>query len=74
MTFRVMAGISAIWAGNTKELKDGVITMPGTRHDVTEDVLLAATVWLAANDTQWSYETRNGTRYVLKVVREEVKE
>ena len=29
MTFRVMAGISAIWAGNTRELKDGAFVMTG---------------------------------------------
>ena len=46
MTFRVMAGFSAIWAGKARELKDGSITMPGERHEVTEDVLAAAAIWL----------------------------
>lgn len=36
MTFRVMCGWSAIWAGNAKELKDGAITMTGAKHNVRE--------------------------------------
>lgn len=74
MTFRVMAGLTAIWAGNAKELKEGRISMTGTKHDVTEDVLLAAAVWLFENDTQWCYESKSGSRFVLKVEREDVKE
>lgn len=75
MTFRVMAGLTAIWAGNAKELNDGRISMTGTKHDVTEDVLLAATIWLFENDTQWCYESKNGSkRLILKVELEEVKE
>lgn len=74
MTFRVMAGISAIWAGNTRELKDGTITMTGKKHDVTEDVLFAATVWLATNKTQWCHVMESGTRLVLKVEIEKVGE
>lgn len=74
MTFRVMAGLSAIWAGNARELKDGVITMTGKKYDVTEDVLLATTVWLAENESEheWEYETKSGHKFILKV--EEVKE
>ena len=71
MTFRVMAGLTAIWAGNTKELKDGRISMTGTKHDVTDDVLLAATVWLFENEEQWHYESKSGAKFVLKVEREE---
>ena len=69
MTFRVMAGLTAIWAGNTKELKDGALVMTGKKHDVTDDVLLAATVWLAENEPEheWPYETENGHKFVLKV-------
>lgn len=74
MTFRVMAGISAIWAGNTRELKDGTITMTGKKYDVTEDVLLASTVWLAANKTQWCHIMESGRRLILKVEIEEAKE
>ena len=70
MTFRVMAGLTAIWAGNTKELKDGRITMTGTKHDVTDDVLLAATVWLFDNG-EYHYESKSGARFVLKVERVE---
>ena len=66
MTFRVMAGLTAIWAGNAKELKDGRISMSGTKYDVTEDALLAATIWLFSNDTQWCYESKNGSRLILK--------
>lgn len=73
MTFRVMAGISAIWAGNTKELKDGRIAMTGTKYDVTDDVLLAATVWLF-DGGEYHYKSKSGARFVLKVEKEEVKE
>lgn len=71
MTFRVMAGFSAIWAGNARELKDGKIVMSGTKHDVTEDVLHAAAIWLA-DKTEWVMETKNGHRIILKVEIEEV--
>lgn len=46
MTFHVMSGFSAIWAGKTRKLKDGSVIMPGERHDVTDDVLAAAAIWL----------------------------
>lgn len=74
MTFRVMAGISAIWAGNTRELKDGTITMPGTKYDVTEDVLGAAAVWLDTNKIEEVIEMKDGRRIILKVEIEDVKE
>ena len=74
MTFRVMTGLSAIWAGNTKQLKDGVITMPGVKYNVTEDVLTAAAMWLDANKIEHVIETRNGRKIVLKVEIEDVKE
>lgn len=72
MTFRVMAGLSAIWAGNTRELKDGTISMPGTKYDVTEDVLAAAATWLMQNGIEEVMETKNGSRIVLKVEIEKV--
>lgn len=71
MTFRVMAGLTAIWAGNARELEDGRVTMTGKKYDVTDDVLLAATVWLFDNG-EYHYEPKNGHKYVLKV--EAVKE
>ena len=71
MTFRVMAGWSAIWAGNARELKDGTITMPGTKHDVTEDVLAAAATWLDANKIEWVAEMEGGRKLILKVEIEE---
>ena len=73
MTFRVMAGFSAIWAGNAKELKDGTITMTGTKHNVTEDVLAAAAIWLADKDAH-SIVTESGRKIILKVEIEEAKE
>lgn len=76
MTFRVMAGLTAIWAGNARELKDGRIAMTGTKYDVTDDVLLAATIWLFENEPEqeWHYESKSGVKFVLKVEREDVKE
>lgn len=74
MTLRVMAGFSAIWAGKAKELKDGTVTMPWTKYDVTEDVLAAATAWLAEKNIEWVAVTKSGRRYILKVEIEEVKE
>lgn len=71
MTLRVMAGFSAIWAGNAKELKDGTISMPGTKHDVTEDVLAAATAWLVEKGIEWVAVMESGRRYILKVEIEE---
>lgn len=72
MTFRVMAGISAIWAGNTRELKDGTFTMTGKKYDVTEDVLFAATKWLAENEMEWGVVLESGRRLILKVEIEKV--
>lgn len=73
MTFRVMAGLSAIWAGNTRELKDGALVMTGTKHNVTDDVLAAAAIWLADKDSH-SIVTENGRRITLTVEIEEVVE
>lgn len=74
MTIRVMAGWSAIWAGNARELKDGTISMPGAKYDVTEDVLAAAATWLMQNGIEEVMETKNGSRIVLKVEIEKVEE
>ena len=74
MTLRVMAGFSAIWAGNAKENKDGTVTMPGEKYDVTEDVLAAATAWLAEKNIEWVAVTESGRKFILKVEIEEVKE
>lgn len=73
MTFRVMAGFSAIWAGNAKELKDGALVMTGKKYDVTEDVLAAAAIWLADKDAH-SIVTESGRKIILKVEIEEAKE
>ena len=72
MTFRVMAGISAIWAGKARELKDGTITMTGTKYDVTDDVLAAAATWLAENAIalEWA-GVLGGRKIILKVEIEE---
>ena len=70
MTFRVMAGISAIWAGTVKELKDGSLVMTGKKYDVTDDVLAAAAIWLADKDAH-SIVTESGRRITLKVEIEE---
>ncbi len=74
MTFRVMAGFSAIWAGNARELKDGTITMPGTKHNVTEDVLAAATTWLAEKGIEWVAVLESGRKLILNVKIEEAAE
>ena len=71
MTFRVMAGMSAIWAGKARERKDGTITMPGKKYDVTEDVLAAAATWLAENAIEWVATLKSGRRFILKVEMEE---
>ena len=71
MTLRVMAGWSAIWAGNARELKDGTVTMPGTKYDVTDDVLAAAITWLVEKNIEWVAEMESGRRYILKVEIEE---
>lgn len=71
MTLRVMAGLSAIWAGNAREIKDGTFVMNGTKHDVTEDVLLAATKWLAERGIEWVAVLESGRRITLKVEIEE---
>lgn len=73
MTFRVMAGISAIWAGAVRKLKDGTLVMSGKKYDVTEDVLAAAAVWLT-NKVEWSMELGNGRRIILKIEIEEAEE
>ena len=74
MTFRVMCGWSAIWAGNAKELKDGAITMTGVKHNVTEDVLASAAMWLDAHKIEWVAKTGNGRKITLKVEIEEASE
>lgn len=71
MTFRVMAGLSAIWAGYARELKDGTITMTGAKHNVTEDVLTAAGTWIADKGIEWVMVTKSGRKIVLKVEIEE---
>lgn len=71
MTFRVMAGMSAIWAGKARERKDGTVTMPGEKYDVTEDVLAAATAWLAEKGIEWVAVVESGRKYILKVEIEE---
>lgn len=74
MTFRVMAGLTAIWAGNTRELKDGAFVMTGKKYDVTEDVLDAATKWLAEKGMERVTVLESGRKIILKVEIEEVKE
>lgn len=74
MTFRVMAGFSAIWAGNAREIKDGTFVMTGTKHNVTEDVLDAATKWLAEKGIERVTVLESGTRVTLKVEIEEAAE
>ena len=74
MTFRVMAGFSSIWAGNARELKDGSVTMPGKRYNVTEDVLAAATEWLIDKNIEWVCVMESGRKYILNVRVEEAKE
>ena len=71
MTFRVMAGISAIWAGDTRELKDGALIMTGKKYNVTDDVLAAAAIWLADKDAH-SIVTENGRRITITVEIEKV--
>ncbi len=71
MTLRVMAGWSAIWAGNARELKDGTISMPGKKYDVTNDVLAAAATWLDANKIEEVFKMKDGRNLVLKVEIEE---
>ena len=70
MTFRVMAGITAIWAGNVRTLKDGSVVMSGKKYNVTDDVLAAAAIWLTDNDAR-SIVIGDGRKITLKV---EVKE
>ena len=70
MTFRVMAGITAIWAGNVRTLKDGSVVMSGKKYNVTDDVLAAAAIWLTDNDAH-SIVIGDGRKITLKV---EVKE
>lgn len=74
MTFRVMAGLTAIWAGNIRVLKDGAITMPGVKYNVTEDVLAAAAMWLDANKIEEIVELKDGRKLTLKVEIEDVRE
>lgn len=74
MTFRVMAGLSAIWAGTAKELKDNTFTMTGKKYNVTEDVLTAATIWLANNNMEHVLELESGRKVILKVEIEEAEE
>ncbi len=71
MTFRVLAGLSAIWAGTVRELRDGTFVMVGTKHNVTEDVLAAATKWLAEKNIEWGIVLESGRKITLKVEIEE---
>ena len=74
MTFRVMPGFSAIWAGNARELKDGAIVMTGKKHDVTDDVLTAAAIWLTEKNIEHVMVLESGRKVILKVEIEEAKE
>lgn len=71
MTFRVMCGWSAIWAGNARELKDGAVSMTGKKYDVTNDVLAAAALWLDTHKIEEVIEMQSGRKIILKVEIEE---
>ena len=74
MTFRVMCGWSAIWAGNDRELEDGTVTMTGKKYNVTDDVLAAAALWLDTQKIEQVLEMKSGRKLILKVEIEEAKE
>ena len=65
--FHVGAGFSGIYAGNVSTYKDGSRRFTGVKHEVTDDVLMAALDWLVQKKRIYRVEYEDGTVYELKV-------
>lgn len=71
-SIKVGCGLFAIYAGSTRERKDGSEVWGNNRTEVTEECLFASLQYLLMNPDAGVVGTYEGKRYRLKT--EEVKE
>lgn len=67
--FHIGTGLLGIYAGNVRTNKDGSRHFTGVKHEVTDEVLMAALDWLVQNKKIYRVEYEDGTVYELKVVK-----
>lgn len=74
--FHIGTGLSGIYAGNVRTYKDGSRHFTGVKHNVTDEVLMAALEWLVQENRIFGVKMVDGTVYTLKVeiTQEEVQE
>lgn len=65
--FHIGTGLSGIYAGNVRTYKDGSRHFTGVKHNVTDDVLMAALDYLVQEKKIYRVECVDGTVYELKV-------
>ena len=65
--FHIGTGLSGIYAGNVRTYKDGSRHFTGVKHNVTDDVLMAALEWLVQEKKIYRVKMVDGTVYTLKV-------
>lgn len=65
--FHIGTGLSGIYAGNVRTFKDGSRHFTGVKHNVTDEVLMAALEWLVQENKIYRVELNDGTVYTLKV-------
>ena len=65
--FHIGTGLSGIYAGNVRTFKDGSRHFTGVKHNVTDEVLMAALEWLVQENKIYGVKLNDGTVYTLKV-------
>lgn len=65
--FHIGTGLSGIYAGNVRTYKDGSRHFTGVKHNVTDEVLMAALEWLVQENKIYGVVLNDGTVYTLKV-------
>lgn len=65
--FHIGTGLSGIYAGNVRTYKDGSRHFTGVKHNVTDEVLMAALEWLVQENRIFGVKMVDGTVYTLKV-------
>lgn len=65
--FHIGTGLSGIYAGNVRTFKDGSRHFTGVKHNVTDEVLMAALEWLVQENRIFGVKMVDGTVYTLKV-------
>lgn len=65
--FHIGTELSGIYAGNVRTYKDGSRHFTGVKHNVTDEVLMAALEWLVQENRIFGVKMVDGTVYTLKV-------